>query len=56
MRPRVEVLSMLLGSLEASQEPIVEELVSDVTGMASFVIFRSSKLPNLEVGRSYRVH
>lgn len=31
-------------------------LVSDGTGMASFVIFRYSKLPSLEVGRSYRVH
>jgi hypothetical protein len=55
MRP-VEILSTLLSSLEVSQEPTVDELMSDGTGMASFIIFRSSKLPNLEVGRSYRVH
>jgi hypothetical protein len=31
MRPRVEVLSMLLGSLETSRETTVEELMSDIS-------------------------
>jgi hypothetical protein len=58
-RPMKEVstgfqVHQLLGSRNAKVAQ--RGLVSDGTGMASFVIFRSSKLPNLEVGRSYRVH